>query len=413
MIHLVISFLVLFVFTLNNYRKKGFQVSTFLLALYLFSLLCCIVLVRKNNETLILQGDYGIPIIIVLLMWLTQLAPFYFVKENSFKEIELPNMHTLNVFAVIMIVLSFFAIIVFSQDVSELLKIRAVYGDIASTRDDIAGGRIGRGGGFAYSLSAIVAFSFVIPLFLSFIYLIIEKRGMASILFVSSLSYPLYVLNSFGRDGVLFWVFSVISCYAIFSSYLSGKNKKSIKFIILVFILIMSIPFFVISNSRFGEEVNSSLLTYAGSSFKNAAYFVGTENYPYQFGNCFPLFFKDMFPVVGSWNYVKGTISTAFGSLVVPFCSSFRIAGAFIFCLLSWWVFSKMMRVKNNKLSFYQLFVYLMYFEVISQGLFYFRHGYNGGNYYIILSFVLYYLFKNNMKKQGSFVLSQSVKSKV
>ena len=393
MIHLYVSLIILSVFLyLNIKRKELFCVSTFLISLYVLSLACGILYNQLYDEKLINNDVYIGPIYFVLFTWILYLYPFYAYNEYKRTSLKLPGIRVLNLVSDISIVLSLLTFIVFIPNVGNAFSVES----IAMARSDLSQGRESSGSGLLYTISAVISFFFILPLFLSFIYAIIGKSRLRMILlFISSFSYPLYVFNCLGRDGVIFWIFSFFACFLFLKDYLPQKANKRLRRVGFCFIALLLIPFFIISQSRFGEEISMYLLDYTGQSFSNAAYYLGTKMQPFNIGEGWPLFTRllGMGDVEPQFWEVAGTNSTGFGSLVVSFCVSLGNWGTWILGFISLFIFLVLLG-KGKRVDFPCVFVYFMYFQVLSQGLFYFRHANVGGNFYIIMSFVLYFVFK-------------------
>jgi len=53
----------------------------------------------------------------------------------------------------------------------------------------------------------------------------------------------------------------------------------------------------------------------------------------------------------------------------------------------------------SKSLKFNDMIMSILYFQIIGQGVFYFRQYTRGGNLFIVMSIVLYFVFKQNCKR--------------
>ena len=393
MTHLYIAFIIMLLYFFSNVRNKGFLcVSSFLIFVYTFSMGCGVLYNTLYDVTLINKDVYVFPIYYVLAAWLLLLSPFYIYNETKITSLRLPKIRTLNVISDILIVFSLISFIVFIPNVKNAFSVES----IALARNDLVAGNESSGSGFFYTVSAVTASFYVIPLILSFIYSIIGgNRIRMFLLFISSFSYPLYNFNCLGRDGVVFWLLSFFACFIFFKDFMSDRSKHIIKRAGFFFIILLLVPFFIISQSRFGDEINRFLLSYAGESFTNAAYYFGAPHQPVNYGQGFPLFLRllGMNEVEGLVWEVEGTDSTAFGSLIKSYGVALGNFGMWLLEIISLFLFLRLLG-KNRRFDFSNFFIYFLYFQVISEGLFYFKHSNIGGNFYILMSFVLFFFFR-------------------
>ena len=150
--------------------------------------------------------------------------------------------------------------------------------------------------GIINTVSGVAATFFIFPLFLSFIYIIGGFGYKTSILlFISSFSYPLFVLSYFGRDGLLFWLIAFFSLVILFRNFLTDFQFKKLKNFFMRFLLFLGAIFIFISLVRFGELSKTlySILDYFGQPIINFSrlfeldiiYTGGSRSFPLIFGN--------------------------------------------------------------------------------------------------------------------------------
>ena len=96
------------------------------------------------------------------------------------------------------------------------------------------------------------------------------------IIFIASLAAPYYGILSGGRTQMIYWLLSLIFNYMLFRSYLPKQGKKQlIKFVSVVFVFIF-IYFIRSTIDRFANSslgTNDSLLLYMGQPYLNFCYF--------------------------------------------------------------------------------------------------------------------------------------------
>ncbi len=387
-------------FVINGRKKKSFITpSSLLIGIYLVSMILSVVYVYDNKETLFMTGNYNGSSIIVLILWLFFLLPVFIFKENKINEISVPNISRLNVISTIFILLSFYAIFYYSSAVVRVFA----YGDLGEARVEMVNGNLTfKEEGFAQTISGVIASLYVFCIYLFFVYLAIGGHKWRCILLsISSFSYPLAILSIVGRDGIVFWIFSFFFCFLLFKDYINNRLRKKIIKWGAVLSLILILPFALITVGRFDDNSRNSIVAYIGQSFVNASYYFGAPKIPTSPGGSFPYFYKLMglpIPEDKEWS-IPGTNSTSFTSFVTAFYSSIGTIGIIIVGLILIFVFARLLR--GPRFSYNKSFIYLLYFQVLSQGVFYFRQQGNGGNIFIILSILLALYFSFTPKKSN------------
>ena len=396
---IIFSLILLFLFAVLNYKRKQTwkAPSFFVMGIYLVSLAFAIIHVMVNKEILINDHSYFFASLFVLFGWCLYLLPFYSFKETSVNEFVFPNLKTLNAISTVLIVASIWAIIYYTTSVVSVFA----YGDLGEARRGMVAGEVSFiETGFFHTLAGVVSSMYSISLLLAFAYMAIgghKKRVI--LLFVSSFSYVLNVLSNVGRDGAVFWAMSAVFCYLLFNSFIKKDAKKSFRLFAIAAVSLLAVPFMQISFGRFEDETNSYFISYLGQPFVNASFLIGADNIPFQEGRSFPYFLKLLGleePQNIYWE-VPGTNSTEFTSFLGSFCVSLGVWGFIIMGILSF-IFFKFTVCKKgpNRFYFHSTLIYLMYFQVMSQGVFYFRQGNRGGNIFIILMLLFYLILKDS-----------------
>ena len=386
---IVLCFL-FFIIWLRNKKVKGDwrTPSSFLLVIYLLSAVCSIPTLYFGDYIEPYQSKYWFAMIKFLLLVLLFLAPFFIFKENKIERIVLPSRGFLDIFSGIIILLSFYAIFYYASTAKSVLSLT----DIAAYRDTIASGEEYSESGIFNTIASVSASLYVFALLLFFVYIAIEGiKTRAILLFVSSFSETLHIFSFAGRDGIVFWLFSFVFLWTLFSRYLKPKANSKLKRTLIFAAMLMAIPFMMISTSRFADSSNGttySMVSYMGQSFVNGPLYFGLDNPPVQ---------KSGFVLVNEIFHIKGAGGTGlfeigdwkswtFGTLAVSL--HLKLNGDFgliCFGLAALVLFLIVMGRKKRSFRLNHIIIYVLYFQVLSQGVFYFRQYTRGGNLFILL----------------------------
>jgi oligosaccharide repeat unit polymerase len=406
----IVGLLLLLLF--NRSKKSTLAPSSFLILIYLVSAVACLLDIYINDETLILNDKYWFAAIVFLLLIISFLYPFVFVNETQWKVIKLPNQKILDSFSTIIIILSIFSMFYYVNDVITVFT----SGDLAQMREHLTGmeGEYTKSG-ILNTIASVSASFYDIALLLFFIYSAIggyKKRRI--FLLLSSFSYTVQVLTYVGRDGVVYWTFSFIFYYLLLKDYLPDFAKKSIKRLFIKAFIVGSIPFIAISISRFGDSdsgTSGGLISYIGQPISHWCYYYSMEKPIRSPGANWPLYYEitglKQPEGAGLWE-AEGTNSWSFGTFLRSWHSSMGLGGILLACIFMWVVFILVFNKQKKKVSFHSFFIYILFFEIISQGVFYFRQCTRGGNLTILLMFALFFYFSFLEKKRGSILINKA-----
>lgn len=397
MIGYFVVFIVLTIYLriMGRNKESYIQPSLFLLSLYILSIICGIIDVHLAHETQILQWQYFKYAFVFIAYLFIFLHPYISFDESHITSIDLPEKRTLDIFSSIIIILSFVAIIfffsgvnkVFSQDSLADARNSRYYQDISYVET-----------GIMYTISSVSASLFVFSLLLFFVYLCIgDSKYRCILLFIGSFSEILHVLTEVGRDGVIFWLFDFVFFYLLFYDFIKEENKQRLRKIFFIVGAIILIPFMLISISRFEGNVLGDLVSYMGQQYKHFCYYFDFDPLPVSYGRSFPLYFEITgqrmpAPPIFSNAY---TDSTSFGTFIRGFLTNFGVIGTFLVGLIMALIFRSTMKSTDDHFAFYKFFVYILYFQIFSQGVFYYRQYTRGANLFILLCFLLYFIFKH------------------
>lgn len=399
-ITIVTIFFIVYLVVLKRKRGGWLYPSIFLVSIYMLSIICLIIDIASGNTHEVLKTQYLLPALFFVFLCVLYFVPFTSFREDKVEEIVLPSKKVMDIISVVLIILSFESIFFFAGSVRAVFS----YGDLGAARDD----RYIYGISFVehsiwYTVSSVSASLYMFDILFYFIYRIIEgKNGVrTALLLVGSFSETFHVLSEAGRDGIVFWFFAFIFIYLIFRPFLEKKQRSSMakRFVIIAFIIM--IPFTMISKGRFNDYTNNSYIDYMGQPFKHFCYFFDFSPLPVNYGHGFPLFFEVLhMPHPQYYEYKNAlTSSTAFGTFFREFLVNFGVAGTIIVGFIMAFLFRATMRSNGKTLFFNQFFIYILYFQIFSQGVFYFRQYTRGGNLFIVMCLLFTLLFKSNFGK--------------
>ncbi|MFA0254815.1 hypothetical protein AB4481_09930 [Vibrio breoganii] len=329
----------------------------------------------------------------VILLFLL-LLPFLVINLNRVDFIRLPSENVMNMVVYISITLSFISIIYFSY-ISVLVLTSQ---NLLNFRHElVSNGHPFIIPGLVNTISGVAATFYTVPVFLFYLLLgAVSKRNILLLLFISTFSYPLFVLSYFGRDGVVFWCLSHISAYLIFKKTYPPSLRSKIKIVLYLFFLILSVFFLFISFVRF-DGVNGtflSIISYLGQApinFIDIASFDFTITYGSRgFNMIYSLFSEHDYS--NQFIYQLGAYiekSWVFGTILKNLLIDFGFLGSFLLLLVIAviFIFVFLSNVMIMKLS--NLFLIFAYSQIIIQGMFYFRQYNDVGNFYIMCLFLL------------------------
>ena len=399
MFKFVIQFLILFLLWWNNRRAKGgawFTSSSVLLGLYMICSLMGVFELQRGDYYQPYDSYYWWPMLEFDLFLLLFLLPFRQFNETRITELHLPSRAFLDVFSTIIILLSFFSIAFFAGSVRNIFSL----GNLGDARNSMVEGELYFESGTAATLASVAAANYVFAIVLFFIYMIIGgSRLRCVLLLLASFSEPIHVLAFVGRDGIVFWIFTFVFCYAFFRPYLQKTDQKKILRSFFSLGGLMIVPFFLISMSRFGESSRGtigSFVSYLGHAFLQGPLFFGMDEKPLNIGSAFPLFYEITGisrtstggpMVIGDW------YSWKFSTFIVSLYKSLNLGGLITLGIVALVLFRITTGRAKEKINFGQFTIYLLYFQVISEGVFYFRHYTRGGNLFIVSTIIFSIVF--------------------
>lgn len=381
----------------KNAKKKGglANPSSFLLIIYFISFVFSVIHIIYNGISLAYNSKYWWGVIFAFISLSLYFSPYFSLDEKSIKQIKVPNLRVLSTFSFFMIVVSFFSIIYWLPYVRNIFLYSGM--DLGDLRNAyVAGEFVSGGGGFFQTIAGLGAHLYYFNIIIYFIFKSLGiNRTQQVLLLVSSFSYVVYVLSAVGRDGIVFWTFTFLSCYLFFRNYLTKTNVEKIRKLIYPALILMLVPFLMISSSRFTGRVGGSIISYMGQALPNFCFYIGSSNPPVFYGCSFS-YICDLLNIPHMsdeyWT-VEGTTSTSFGFFIENFYCSLGFWGFVLLEILVVVFLNYVFKKHNGSMSFSAVIVYFLFFQIFSQGVFYFRQYSSAGNILIIISFIVSIVF--------------------
>lgn len=174
----------------------------------------------------------------------------------------------------------------------------------------------------------------------------------------------------------------------------------------------------LITISRFGDGGNNqgafdSIINYWGQGYIQGTLYMGIENKPpISHGSSFPLFYEltgISKPVSLGMTQIGEWRSWFFGTIVTSLMRNFGHVGFWIIVVVTLALFFGIMKIKSGRLQFHQLIFYILYFQIMSQGVFYFKQYTRGGNLFILLTLLLVVFFRATFNSETALRINRKV----
>lgn len=414
------------IFFLYQYRNGfKFGVVSYLISIYLASSVCSLVL----NFIFGYQDVYSLelfPVVFLAAMVVLVFFGFFGFKDRVFNEIVLTNIRLLKFLEYFMIPFSVLAFGFFL-----LNTYTALSGDVEAERNLIASGENTRlsSHGLLNSLCSLVANCFLFNMLFGFLNLTRGYPGHSlfkAVLHISlSTVYVLYILSYAGRDGVVYWVMSFVFFFLLFRDFLPLTSKRALYLGFAILFFPIFLVFIKISIARFGEngtgEVILSFFDYAGQQifYFNDHFMVspppmhGAINFGPAFSLGTKLFDHDYEQFVRAEWFTffldRDVIPWVFTTFVGSFLHDFGRFGAFISCLILYGLAKYSVHsVKGGYMLLSDLIIFILIFQIVSWGVFYYRQY--SAFIYILLILCFFSVFKFSggtrqvvIKKEGDY----------
>lgn len=407
----IILFSLFFLFYTKR-RKKSFDIGYIIVLLYLFLSIFSLVDFLYNP-----YGDGGSPAgfvsaIYFFLFWIWCFTPVLDYSPNRIANVSAPNMGAMNLFLsflIIIVIANFIQIVLnFGQLWSNLFSVDFFYDAYSDKVDEFSSETEAVSSSFSF-VSVLNNITADIRIFITMYYFSLPKRnkwivaGLVFALLVSPLS---YVLNA-SRGGLVRMFLLIIAFYFVFKNRYEIKVQHIAKWVIAVFIVLLSAAVTAITISRFtrsfmaDDYLLSSISHYLGSPIYNFDSLVldagGTRNGD----RIFTLFKYVLMPNDGAYtfgerlsrySYMKigeDSFSTFIGDVVLDFGPILSIFMAICFIM--------MLRImgpfKKRFCHFYHLIPLFMVSYLFLAGWPLCPYADIGGNLKLIFYFMVYLFF--------------------
>ena len=417
---LVLYFQILFFlcFLLYFFKKKEyFTLRTILVGLYLFISIVSLLLYKNPFSINFFKPlNFSTSIYFLGLFFLTAL-PILKLNERKIRNIKPVNKNSIYIFSVIVIFFFLFSILTIVEKFNNLilnLLVDSSYGnevylDSRSTVDSKGVNIIGT------LTTALRDF----PQFLLF-YILTFKKPKKIILIGLILSVLASILSGLAvglRGNVVFILFSSIFCFLIFRKFYSKKIVRRIKIISITSLILLLIPFVILSQGRFDtgyssyKDSNFASLMYAGQSllyFNNYAFDNNGIRYGDRVLNLFKRTIWDDVPKtqdLRSLKYNELYISDeVFTTYIGEFVLDFGPFAAFI--ILSFMSFFLLIKVRfKESTSIYKILILYFIWNSITYGVFLFPYADISGNLRIVILLLLIFYLKLNSLENKKYLL--------
>lgn len=242
-----------------------------------------------------------------------------------------------------------------------------------------------------------------------------KSNIIGGFMLISSSSYIFNVFAYAGRDGVVFWFFSLLFNYVMLKLWFGIEVSKSISKLIWLSLFLFSLLFMYITFSRFSSEVVLSMLSYFSQQITNfndlfvlnPPLYYGSANFfqlkSYMFSDT--LEWGDLHYYYLSNNVYPWVFSFFIGSFLIDFGKSVTLIILFLFSFFMFFSLIKKTKSSRKLINIYHVLLFSFYGQIGYMGLFYFKHG-SLNNYILSLFFISLFLYLFKLISKRSFVLS-------
>lgn len=311
---------------------------------------------------------------------------------------------TLKIFSWFIVICTISCVIISIMDIGRIM----LYGDFRQARDAYMMGEfeteapVKRFGpiGYFYAMGRLVSF---IATFLFFYWKFYLKRNqlITILLFIGSFTIAFDNLTIAGRDGIIRCVLFYLANYTLFKRYIIFKQNKGTIATLLILLAVGGYFFSAISSDRFQKSkrgVLFSFVRYGGEQFYLFSY-----NYQrffdegiYSIKTMFPLIYGDQYSAhdlnkKARADFYLNTFATIAGSFVQRvgvINSIFLVLCGFITLSLLFWRKYKF----SPNISLAKIISFLILYEVLLLGFFYYMHYTRNLQLYLIFCIVFAYL---------------------
>ena len=238
--------------------------------------------------------------------------------------------------------------------------------------------------------------------FMFFTAIVKKQKLIAYLSLLGLISFIINVLTVSGRDGVFLSAVALLITFFMFEKLISPMQKRRLKKQFFTLLPLALIPIIIITIDRFSYTNSFDLIVLKKGivNYLGVQPFIFSDNLKeinpvFNYGaNSFPLFSS------GKEVVSKTFYSGMFGTFLTSFYKVSGYSSLFLISLIFYTLFKLVLKNKNKFSKISMIFSYGLFFHFIISGIYYFRMGNKGGNLFILLSIIVFILFRNNSKKR-------------
>ena len=393
------------------YIVRRFNLGVMLLSIYAFGAWSSVFFYKHELFELSIHDSVMTwePFIYLFIVLIIFFFPVLNFRSEKITEIEMPDLKKINAVAYFVIFTSIICIISYFPHM-----LNGMQGDISENRDTVM--TEGLKVDFNPIISVLVRVGIslrdiVILLFFYVLAYMKERKILLVILGVCAFVTPMVCSLAWSaRTIIIFLLFSVLTCYLLFYNILSNRIKITINCIFATIFGFLFFIFFIISISRFGEDdmfgIDFFMLKYMGENFVNFNGILYDQTIDILYGgNSFPLFRRflglDYWTTISEFRSFAGDVVGVpvyifylfVGSFYLDFGPQVTVMIAVLMCFIGYKVFKS-----NSTVSFHQLILFILFYNIFTEGFFYFSLYDEPGNLKILMHIFLFFYFKLNIK---------------
>lgn len=395
------------------YIKHGYNISAFLLSLYLCGMISCEILFIYFPETIKYPQRISVLSILIhiVCMGFLLLPIIRFGNIIKIENIVIP-LKTLDKYIVFIIIPSIISMAISISMIIILLQ----FPDMHAARQQFLDGSLE--GSFVQKLGPIgyivslgkccSSIALVLGFYRTFY---LNKKNLISyLILISSLCYPLFTLSFAGRDGILRWMLLFIFCIILFKDYLSIKKNSKIWGIVGIVGCLGIFMLAKITNDRFNntEGVTYSILRYIGEPYYIFSYGLerfGEDPMKDSIFAPFPIITQEKPDTTNlndkySADYYLNTFSTIVGGILMRIGVYKTIV---LFAIVFFLLFP--LYGKYNipvSISLTKFIGFIIYYEVCLTGVFYYMYN----DRFLQLAIIFYILLAYCLDKKTNYKLN-------
>lgn len=393
-------------FFLYQYKKKAFDIGSFVLLLYSVSACVAIDLFKYAEDVIYVSiGDLTLfPFVYLYICLMLLFLPLLKFSDKKMGNFPIENNKLLNV-------LTYYAIIIYIFDfattsfeyvsLSQLFSPEVLSDSYQETLSRAYNSEFAEAG-FLERFFSIQKGALQDIILILFVYNLLLKRKWQSLLLLVCLFFDFYFVISTGqRFGLMKFILVGIFFYLILGKMFSGRTKKIIKYFFGSLVLVVLIAFAATTFGRFGDR-DIPILPYLESYFSQA--FIVFDNYGLDAGGLrygdytFPLgrrllgldYTKTIFESVDKFFYMK-TDASVFNSVVGDFSLDFGPIITFVL-FVGFYLFFKKTTFAPETYGFHHLLMFLVLWNICTFGFVAFYYFRTDGNIRLLLNLVVYFL---------------------